>query len=388
MAQTPNPIYEIHFYWIATNDPRILVITFATWDVYELKSGSGEREVQFIIEHNLNDATNGLISLIGIKHIAYYYNIEIDIAELTSTHITVSARTYSQSKLDYIKFNVLLGTAESLWSSPVQALINAPNHPFVSRGTGECDLNIIIDRPQILGNYQLIPIIAGRGYDVNNGENFRLKFLNIELNTKIQFILNTWSTSIVYRVYYQGAIFKYDPNFKIFDPYCAELFSECDFNGDTIIICQNTPDLQALGWSQNIRSISIPKNRKLHLFNSINFQGVKQSLIQTQQCNEFQNISSAKFDSTPSLIKVLYLSSIPADNCVTILFFSQCNYQGEYFHITKGENLELSNMIPFEIKSIKTCPNGPNYVQGSIKTITTSQSCMNSYKFPKYIRNN
>ncbi|CAD8171728.1 unnamed protein product [Paramecium octaurelia] len=394
IALSPNPVYELHFYWIATTDPRILVITFATWDVDILKSGSGEREVQFIIEHDLEDATNGLISLIGIKHLAYNSIIEIDIAEITSKYITVSARTYSQSYLDYIKFNVLLGTAESLWSSPMQALINPPNHPFVSRGNGECDLNISIDRPQILGNYQLIPVIAIRGYDYNNAENIRLKFRNVVLNTQIQYILSTWSTSIVYRVYYQGAIFIYDPNFKIFDPFCAEIFSECDYNGDTIIICQKTPDLQALGWSQPIRSISVPKNRKLHLFNNVNFKGVKQSLIQTQQCIEFQNISSLKFDSAVSQIKVLYLNTIAADNCITITFYSQCNYQGEIFQIIKGKHLQLSNKIPFEIKSIRTCPNviiklqAPNYVQGSIKEITTSQSCMNSYKFPKYIASN
>ncbi|CAD8080936.1 unnamed protein product [Paramecium primaurelia] len=390
IAVGPNPLYELHIYWIAILDLRILVITLETWDVQELKTGTGQREVQYKIEHDLEDATNGIISLMGVKHSSYSSTIEIDIAELTSQYIIVSVRTYSQSQLEFIKLNVLIGTSESLWSSPMQALINAPGHPFVSRGNGNYDLQLTIDCPQISGNYQLIPHVTIRGYEIMNFENIRLTYTNVVLNTKISFTLSTWSTSIIYRVYYQGGIFIYDQNFKFFDPYCAELFSECDFNGDTIIICDKIPDLQAIGWTKPFRSISVPKHRILYLFDQINYRGVKQSVIQTQKCNQFTNILSAQFQPTISFIKVLFLNTIVANNCLTVKFYSQCNYQGTMFQITQGQNLQQSKKIPFEIMSISTCPNiiiklkAPG---GSVKEITTSQACMNSFKFPKYTQN-
>ncbi|CAD8095464.1 unnamed protein product [Paramecium primaurelia] len=267
-----------------------------------------------------------------------------------------------------------------------------------------------INRPQILGNYQLIPLISLRGYDINNAANIRLKYTNVAFNVeKISHLFLQNKKQQQFNIYFDKqrlsnyilrvnfcnikslllrSYFIYDLNYKAFDPYCAELFFERDFNGDTIIICDKVPDLQALEWSKPIRSISIPKYSILFLFGMVNYQGVKQSVIQTQQCDEFTNIQSANFQPTVSNIKVLFLN-----NCLTVKFYSQCNYQGIIFQITKGQNLLLSIKIPFEIISISTCPNiiiklkAPNYFGGSVKEITTSQSCMISYKFPKYQAN-
>jgi hypothetical protein len=53
-------------------------------------------------------------------------------------------------------------------------------------------------------------------------------------------------------------IYRRDPKFKIFDPDCAEIFSECDFNGDSISICDRIQSLPEEGWNKPIRSIKVP----------------------------------------------------------------------------------------------------------------------------------
>ncbi|CAD8145675.1 unnamed protein product [Paramecium pentaurelia] len=78
--------------------------------------------------------------------------------------------------------------------------------------------------------------------------------------------------------------------------------------------------------------------------------------------------------------------SVPCVN-----FFSECNYTGTLFQICQGEQSKLQNYIPFEIKSILMGPGiivklkGPNYFAGVLQEFTTSQSCLNSYKFPKVV---
>ncbi|CAD8187995.1 unnamed protein product [Paramecium pentaurelia] len=73
-------------------------------------------------------------------------------------------------------------------------------------------------------------------------------------------------------------------------------------------------------------------------------------------------------------------------------FYSECNYQGEIFTICKGGQVIQQRNIPFEIKSISFDPSimikikDPNYYGGVLKDITTSEPCLDSYKFPKQVQ--
>lgn len=60
-----------------------------------------------------------------------------------------------------------------------------------------------------------------------------------------------------------------DPNYRIFDPNCAEFFSECNFNGESFSVCDRIPDLS--GFFKPIKSLSVPLYRKLNLFNEVNY---------------------------------------------------------------------------------------------------------------------
>ncbi|CAD8177634.1 unnamed protein product [Paramecium pentaurelia] len=387
IAVTPSPIYTLYFYWLAINDNRVSVIIFDTWDLLELTTGTGQREVPFKLEHNLKDVTNGIISLTGIKHSAYNPIVELKIGQITSQFVTISVGSYSLSKLEYVRFNVLLGTDQSLWASSQFALINAPNHPFVSRPHSSYSLYMKIDFPSGFDNYQLIPLVTFRGYDVERSYNFRLVFADVLLNTKLQFTLATWADSMIYGVHYQTGIYLYDSNYKIFDQNCAELYSECNFQGDSFIVCDQIPNLLVQGWSKLIRSVTVPNLKNIFLFKMENYSGEKTTITENQKCMESTNVLSAKFKPISSFIKILFLNT---NNCLNVKFYSQCNYQGTLFQITKGEQLKLSRKIPFEIQSIEICPNtivkfkDPKYFGAAIQEFTTSQSCINSYKFPRY----
>ncbi|CAD8205820.1 unnamed protein product [Paramecium pentaurelia] len=78
--------------------------------------------------------------------------------------------------------------------------------------------------------------------------------------------------------------------------------------------------------------------------------------------------------------------SVPCVN-----FYDECNYTGTLFQICQGEQSKLQNYIPFEIKSILMGPGiivklkDKNYFAGVLQEFTTSQSCLNGYKFPKVL---
>lgn len=38
-------------------------------------------------------------------------------------------------------------------------------------------------------------------------------------------------------------IYRMDPEVKIFDPDCAELFSECEFKGESVTVCDRVNSL-------------------------------------------------------------------------------------------------------------------------------------------------
>lgn len=67
----------------------------------------------------------------------------------------------------------------------------------------------------------------------------------------------------------------------MFNPSCAELFSECNFEGDSISICDREKDLPAAGWSKPIKSIAVPEQRVLKLFNKESFAGKRASYLKS-----------------------------------------------------------------------------------------------------------
>ncbi|CAD8131270.1 unnamed protein product [Paramecium sonneborni] len=380
IALTSQSLIQLYFYWIAMCDDRVQVINFNTYDVKQLRTITGQREVLFQIDHNFQEATRGLISLNGVKFFYLtYLVIELKIVEITSQKITISGASYAQSLVDYISFSVLLGTDKSLWTSSLYTVINLPADYFP---------NIQIDFPSDYSSYTLTPLATWRGYSTDNRYNLRIWLMNVALNTKITYTFWAWGDSVVYAIFHSAGLYVFDTNHKIFDENCLELFSECDFQGESILVCQKIPNLSIKGWSKIVKSLTIPKQKTVNLFTKENYQGEKDIFTENQQCMA-STVLSINFQPLISYIRILYLNNY---NCPTVKFYSQCNFQGTLFQITKGQIVKQSNKIPFEIKSINICSNvvvhlkNPNYFESKPQEFTTSQSCITSYKFPKYVQ--
>lgn len=52
---------------------------------------------------------------------------------------------------------------------------------------------------------------------------------------------------------------------KIFDDHCAELFSECNYEGESFKICGTENELQ--GFSGAVKSIHLPRDGYISLYN-------------------------------------------------------------------------------------------------------------------------
>ncbi|CAK57073.1 unnamed protein product (macronuclear) [Paramecium tetraurelia] len=204
-AVSTYPLYGISVDWVAFDDPRLKVVTFESTDFQALTSGSGSRSVQFIIEHLLQDATKSIIALIGIRHTYYNFIVELKIEQLNSKTVIVSANTYTLAQLNYIKFNILLGTDQSLWTSPELSftLDMNENHPFISRSyyNAEVTQTILFLQEQFNDIASATPLIAKRGYDVDQRWN-PCQFLNVSLtNQVIKVVLGLLSILKGYHIY-------------------------------------------------------------------------------------------------------------------------------------------------------------------------------------------
>ncbi|CAD8109088.1 unnamed protein product [Paramecium sonneborni] len=288
VAVGPSPVYSLFVIWYAIYDPRVQVVTFESTDVKELKTGQGERKISFTIEHSLKDATNAIVGLIGCKHLLTNPIVEVKVEQLTPKSVTVSARTYWQAQLEFVRFNVLLGTDQILWASPPYVFYNDPasSHPFVKRAPSAAEVPYIIALPKVWQSGPRFPIVTFRGYDVERSRNMRLSFNFMGLDTNLKYNLITWWDTQIYGVFHQAGVLVADTTYKIFDPNCAELFSECNFNGDSITVCDRIPDLPAYGWSKPIKSLTVPLSRRIYLFNKEKYEGQRTSFVTNQQCME------------------------------------------------------------------------------------------------------
>ncbi|CAK58820.1 unnamed protein product (macronuclear) [Paramecium tetraurelia] len=390
-AVATTKLFGIGIYWFAFDDTRL--------KIQKLAQGKGKYFSPLIIIFKTHQRVLSPYQVSDIYNLTIFWNQRQQLSTAIlggrnkSKKVVISVRCYLQSQIDYIKFNILLGADQSLWTSPSLAYIVDPNsnHPFVIRPGNVAEVTEYIEFPQEQFNGLTIPIISLitiRGYNCDKQYNQRL-YTIVELQSPyIKATLAKWWDTLTTEFYYQVAI--YNPNYIIKDQNCAELFSECNYRGDSLIICGIVSDISSYGWSQPIKSISVPTGKTLSLFQLSNFQGTKSSFNQNQQCISSINKLSSKLQPFISFIKILFLNTDMNNSCLTVIFYSQCNYQGTAFTVKQGYHLQSTNQIPFEFKSIILCPNiivkfrDPKYDGGGINEFSFSQSCFDNYQFPKY----
>ncbi|CAD8068946.1 unnamed protein product [Paramecium sonneborni] len=106
-------------------------------------------------------------------------DVEFKIEEITQTTIKVA-------RVDYIKFNVLLVTDQSLWSSPISSQSQFSG-PFVNRSSSPYSAQIVFSHLQELTNNANIPIIAIRGLPAESSRNFTFTYHSVTLDINLSF---------------------------------------------------------------------------------------------------------------------------------------------------------------------------------------------------------
>lgn len=81
-------------------------------------------------------------------------------------------------------------------------------------------------------------LVGFTGFDSDDSRNFRAVLRNFQLGTSVSTVeLGTWADTTLYQLNYKFLVYRVDPKFRIFDPNCAELFTDCGFEGDSITLC-------------------------------------------------------------------------------------------------------------------------------------------------------
>ncbi|CAD8105141.1 unnamed protein product [Paramecium sonneborni] len=254
IALTSQSLIQLYFYWIAMCDDGVQVITFDTYDVKSLRTITGQREVLFQIDHNFQEATRGLISLNG-----FHFSNQL-IQQLNSR-----LQKLPRKKQQY------LGHLMRNHYQIIQVLVfflaliyHYGLHLFILLQIFQQIISQIFKL-----TFQVI-ILAMNQFLLSHGE--AINMVNeccFEYQNNI-YILDM-GDSVVYAIFHSAAIYVFDANHKIFDENCLELFSQCDFSGESILVCEKIPNLSIKGWSKPVKSLTIPKQKTINLFTKENY---------------------------------------------------------------------------------------------------------------------
>lgn len=63
-----------------------------------------------------------------------------------------------------------------------------------------------------------------------------------------------------------------EDDYKVFSKECAELFTECNFKGELILLCDDIKNLKEHS-KKPIRSVHVPKGKAVKLFDRTDLKG-------------------------------------------------------------------------------------------------------------------
>lgn len=67
-------------------------------------------------------------------------------------------------------------------------------------------------------------------------------------------------------------VYKAD-GFKVFSNQCAEVFNKCNYEGETIKICDQQPDFKGSGFQGPVKSLWVPPGKAVQLYNRVDLEG-------------------------------------------------------------------------------------------------------------------
>lgn len=125
------------------------------------------------------------------------------------------------------------------------------------------------------------------GFDMDDQTNHRNYIRNFVVSKKeVTFTVGTWWDSALYQADINYFIYVPDKSQKMFDPVCAEIFSDCNYEGDSVTICDRVNSFPKTGWNKPIKSYYIPDGKVLKIYNEENQKGTLLRLEESNQCIE------------------------------------------------------------------------------------------------------
>jgi len=82
--------------------------------------------------------------------------------------------------------------------------------------------------------------------------------------------------------------FLYIPNLDavIIDEECAEIYENCNYSGDSLTICTKEDNVPKAGWNKPVKSIRVPQDKVLKLYNLENLKGWSVRVEESIECVE------------------------------------------------------------------------------------------------------
>ncbi|EAS00440.2 granule tip protein (macronuclear) [Tetrahymena thermophila SB210] len=73
------------------------------------------------------------------------------------------------------------------------------------------------------------------------------------------------------------------------DTNCIQIYTQCNYDGLSLAVCNNIPDLGTIGWTKPIKSIKIPQGKSIQAYKLPNYQGDSKQFTSSQDCLTGQN---------------------------------------------------------------------------------------------------
>lgn len=276
-ALSARQLYSVFISWMAFDDPSVQVGYVFSDQLGPLANGQGERKVSLQVPFKWE---GGLVKpsqvvgghfLLGARFTRNNFVVYTHMRDVNPDNAIVDIITLGNANVDYVRFGYIVGSPSSLFVSQVVGGLGAKSVPVNQAFT-------VPGRGQVYGL---------TGYDIEGSINLRIRTDGFTLTdgaNQATTNVNSWSNTRAYGADWRVVVYKPDPTNFIWDPKCAELFSQCNYQGQTIVLCDRVNSFPKEGWSGPVKSFHLPPGGTLKLYDQENLNGKIVTFTESQTC--------------------------------------------------------------------------------------------------------
>jgi hypothetical protein len=179
-------------------------------------------------------------------------------------------RTDDNNMVTFVKLCIVMGPVQSESISIGETIGSRPpvSHAWTV-GTGDRLEEGSIPLSSYMSSGNRGSVIGFAGYNVAINTNWKVMLRAMVYGRRGGGVkYGTYGTAHPVELYFTYVLFKPD-DYKVFSDSCAEVFSQCNFEGDSFMICEDNRDIPGSGFAGSVRSISLPSEMSLILYNRV-----------------------------------------------------------------------------------------------------------------------